>query len=50
MLNSEKRKELALKEQKLKDRCRDNLKNKQSFKWVWLHIKQTTQKVGSLVK
>ena len=50
MLNPEKRKELAKKEEKLRNLCRQNLKSKQTFKWVWLHIRQTTEKVGSLVK
>ncbi len=42
MLSLQKRKELLEKEQRLKEKCRENLNNKQNQKWVWLHIKNTT--------
>lgn len=42
MLSFQKRKELLEKEQKLKKKCRENLNKKQNQKWVWLHIKNTT--------
>ncbi len=50
MLNAEQRKELQRKENFVKQMCRENLKTKKNFKWVWLHIKQTTSRVGSFVK
>jgi len=44
MLNSQQKKELSIKEAKFKEKCRENLKSKRSFKWVWLHIMETTRK------
>ena len=43
MLSKEKLAELKIKEAKLKEDCRRNLKSKKKLKWVWLHIKNTTE-------
>ena len=43
MLSKEKLAELKIKEAKLKEDCRKNLINKKKLKWVWLHIKNTTE-------
>jgi len=42
MLSVQQRQKLLIKEKKLKEKCRENLNKKQSQKWVWLHIKNTT--------
>tara|TARA_R100000278_G_scaffold32722_1_gene29708 strand:+ start:2850 stop:3011 length:162 start_codon:yes stop_codon:yes gene_type:complete len=43
MLSKEKLAELKIKEAKLKEDCRKNLKSQKKLKWVWLHIKNTTE-------
>lgn len=43
MLSKEKLAELKIKEAKLKEDCRRNLKSQKKLKWVWLHIKNTTE-------
>lgn len=42
MLSVQQRKDLLSKEKKLKEKCRENLRNKNSHKFVWLHIKNTS--------
>jgi hypothetical protein len=50
MLNSEQRKELQKKENFVKQMCRNNLKQHRNFKWVWHHIRNTTDIENEIYK
>ena len=39
MLSAKKREELLIKEKKLKEICRENLRTKKNYKYVWVHIR-----------